>query len=160
MKLWQVVGGAAVLTIVLTGCVHKSANMHQPAAGNSMVTQTQIQGPSVTGSVSMRQRIALPPDAVLTVTLSDATLDAGPTKVIAQSAMRTDGQQVPFNFVLPYNPANIQPNARVIVSAAVMVNGRMAFVTETIKEVVTRNGNRADLLLVPAQGVPVETVLR
>jgi putative lipoprotein len=110
----------------------------------------------VTGSVNIRQRIALPPDAVLTVTLSDASLADAPSKVIAQRAVRTEGKQAPFNFVLPYNPADIQPNARIILSAAITVNGQMTFITDTIQEVVNRNGTRADLVMVPVQGVAVQ----
>jgi putative lipoprotein len=156
MKLWQIVGGAAALTITLAGCAQKSANVPVPAAGNPAIAQTQIQGPAVTGSVNIRQRIALPPDAVLTVTLSDASLADAPSKVIAQRAVRTEGKQAPFNFVLPYNPADIQPNARIILSAAITVNGRMTFITDTIQEVVNRNGTRADLQLVPVQGIAVQ----
>ncbi len=40
--------------------------------------------------------------------------------------------------------------------AAVTVNGRLMFITDTIQEVVNRNGTRADLLLVPVQGVPIQ----
>jgi Uncharacterized protein conserved in bacteria len=110
MKLWQIVGGAAALTITLAGCAQKSADVPTQAAGNPAAAQTQIQGPAVTGSVNIRQRIALPPDAVLTVTLSDASLADAPSKVIAQRAVRTEGQQAPFSFTLPYNPSDIQPN--------------------------------------------------
>lgn len=156
MKLWQIVGGAAALTVTLAGCAQKSADVPTPAAGNPAAAQTQIQGPAVTGSVNIRQRIALPPDAVLTVTLSDASLADAPSKVIAQRAVRTEGQQAPFNFTLPYNPSDIQPHARIILSAAVTVNGRLMFITDTIQEVVNRNGTRADLLLVPVQGVPIQ----
>jgi|UPI0003221478 putative lipoprotein len=156
MKLWQIVGGAAALTLTLAGCAQKSANVPVPTTGNPAIAQTQIQGPAVTGSVNIRQRIALPPDAVLTVTLSDASLADAPSKVIAQRAVRTEGKQAPFNFVLPYNPADIQPNARIILSAAITVNGQMTFITDTIQEVVNRNGTRADLVMVPVQGVAVQ----
>jgi putative lipoprotein len=156
MKLWQIVGGAAALTVTLAGCAQKSADVPVPTAGNPAIAQTQIQGPAVTGSVNIRQRIALPPDAVLTVTLSDASLADAPSKVIAQRAVRTEGKQAPFNFVLPYNPADIQPNARIILSAAITVNGQMTFITDTIQEVVNRNGTRADLVMVPVQGVAVQ----
>lgn len=134
MKLWQIVGGAAALTITLAGCAQKSAYVPTQAAGNPAAAQTQIQGPAVTGSVNIRQRIALPPDAVLTVTLSDASLADAPSKVIAQRAVRTEGQQAPFSFTLPYNPSDIQPNARIILSAAVTVKGRLMFITDTIQK--------------------------
>jgi len=68
MKLWQIVGGAAALTLTLAGCAQKSGNVPTPTAGSAAIAQTQIQGPAVTGSVNIRQRIALPPDAILPVT--------------------------------------------------------------------------------------------
>lgn len=156
MKLWQIVGGAAALTITLAGCTHKSAGVPTQAAGDPVASQTQFQGPVVQGSINIRQRIALPWNAVLTVTLSDASLADAPSRVIAQQAMRTEGRQAPFNFVLPYHPADIQPNARVILSAAITVDGQLIFITDTIQEVITQNGTRADLLLVPVENVPVQ----
>ena len=51
MKLWQIVGGAAALTITLAGCAQKSAYVPTQAAGNPAAAQTQIQGPAVTGSL-------------------------------------------------------------------------------------------------------------
>lgn len=158
MKRWQFLYGSAALMITLAGCAQKSANVPTSAAGNPAMAQAQIQGPAVTGSVNIRQRIALPPDAVLTVTLSDTTLADTPSKVIAQRAVITEGKQAPFNFVLPFNPANIKPNARIILSAAVTVNGHLTLITDTVQEVINQNGTRADLLLVPVQGVPVQAV--
>lgn len=155
MKLWQMVGRAAALTITLAGCAHKNVDVPTQTA-NAAASQTQIQGPTVQGSVNIRQRIALPPDAVLTVTLSDASLADAPSRVISQSVMRTEGLQSPFRFTLPYNPADIQPNARIILSAAITVNGQLIFITDTIQEVINRNGTQADLLLVPVQNVPVQ----
>jgi len=156
MKLWQIVGGVAVLTITLAGCAHQSTEVPTPAKSTPAVSQAQIQGPAVKGSVNIRQRIALPPDTVLTVTLSDASLADAPSKVIAQLVTHTEGQQAPFSFVLPYNPSDIQPNARIILSAAITLNGQLTFITDTIQEVINRNGTRADLLLVPVQNVPLQ----
>ncbi|WP_156292445.1 YbaY family lipoprotein [Serratia oryzae] len=156
MKLWHKVGGVAVLAVTLAGCTHQSANMPTPAHNASAVSPAQMQDPAVRGSVNIRQRIALPPDAVLTVTLSDASLADAPSKVIAQSVTRTEGQQTPFSFVLPYHPADIQPNARIILSAAITLNGQLIFITDTVQEVINRNGTQADLLLVPVQNVPLQ----
>ena len=58
---------------------------------------------------------------MLTVTLSDASLADAPSKVLAQKAVRTEGKQSPFSFVLPFNPADVQPNARILLSAAITV---------------------------------------
>ncbi|ATA18982.1 putative lipoprotein [Gibbsiella quercinecans] len=160
MKLWQLTSGAALLAIALAGCAQKSGDVPTPTPGSPATPQQlQIRGPAVTGTVNIRQRVALPPDAVLTVTLSDASVSDAPSKVIAQRVIRTEGQQAPFTFVVPFNPADIQPNARIILSAAITVNGQMTFITDTIQQVLNRNGARADLLLVPVQNVPVQGTL-
>lgn len=156
MKFWQLVGGITVLTVTLAGCTRQNPAVPTTSSKNPpAVSQAQIEGPAVSGSVNIRQHIALPADAVLTITLSDASLADAPSKVIAQLVTRTEGQQAPFNFVLPYNPADIQPNARIILSATITLNGQLLFIVDTIQEVINHYGNRADLLLVPVQNVPV-----
>ena len=160
MKLWQIVGGTA-LSLTLAGCApHHQDPAQQPPVNTaaSPSTEPAITGPNVSGSVFINQRVALPPDAVLTVTLSDASLADAPSRVISQKVARTQGKQAPFTFILPYNPQEIAPNARVLLSAAVTVNGQMTFVTDSIKEVVNHGqGTRADLQLVPVVAVPVAT---
>ena len=93
MKLVHMASGLAV-AIALAACADKSADIQTPApAANTSISATQqpaIQQPNVSGTVWIRQKVALPPDAVLTVTLSDASLADAPSKVLAQKAVRTD----------------------------------------------------------------------
>lgn len=158
MKLWQIVGGTA-LSLTLAGCAsHPAPAQEAPANTSASPSGPAITGPNVSGTVNISQRVALPPDAVLTVTMSDASLADAPSRVIAQKVARTGGKQAPFTFILPYNPQDVPPNARVILSAAVTVNGHLAFITDSIKEVVNRGqGTKADLQLVPVASVPVTT---
>ncbi len=116
MKLVHMASGLAV-AIALAACADKSADIQTPApAANTSISATQQ--PAIhkksqrLRTVWIRQKVALPPDAVLTVTLSDASLADAPSKVLAQKAVRTEGKQSPFSFVLPFNPADVQPNAR------------------------------------------------
>ena len=97
----------------------------------------------------------MPPDAVLTVTLSDASLADAPSKVLAQRAVRTEGKQAPFSFVLPYNPSDVQPNARILLSAAVTINDKLVFITDTVQEAINHGGTKVDLNLVPVQQTEV-----
>ena len=95
MKLWQIVGGTA-LSLTLAGCAQHHEAPAQQAPVNSAASpasQPAITGPNVSGSVFINQRVALPPDAVLTVTLSDASLADAPSKVISQKVARTQGKQ-------------------------------------------------------------------
>ncbi|EAZ2989481.1 hypothetical protein B6L41_17845 [Salmonella enterica] len=155
MKLVHIVSGLAV-AISLAACADKSADIQTPAPNPNMsitANQSTIQQPNVSGTVWIRQKVALPPDAVLTVTLSDA-----PSKVLSQKAVRTEGKQAPFSFVLPFNPSDIQPNARILLSAAITVDNQLVFITDSVKPVINNGGTKADLTLVPVQqtAVPVQ----
>lgn len=161
MKFAYMLSALAVAS-ALTACANNhsnSANNNAAAAdpyGIASLTSSQQQ-PNVSGTISIRQKVALPPDAVLTVTLSDASLADAPSRVLAQKAVRTEGKQPPYNFVLPYSQADIKPNARILLSSAITVNGQLMFITDTVQTVINGGGNRADLLLVPVQqtAVPV-----
>ncbi len=149
MKLWQEISG---ITLIATaaGCADHGKPVPVPTLGASAAgQQAAIAQPNVSGSVYIRQRIALPPDAVLTITLSDASLSDAPSKVLAQRAVHTQGKQAPFQFVLPFNPVDIQPNARILLSAAITIDGKLAFITDSVKPVINQGGTKAELLLVP-----------
>ncbi|EHD22703.1 MULTISPECIES: YbaY family lipoprotein [Brenneria] len=158
MKLWHIAGGIMV-SMALTACAEKSDYGVSPHTGapvtSTSAQHTTISQPAVTGTVNIRQRIALPANAVVTVTVSDASLADAPSKVIAQRVTRTEGKQAPFQFVLPYNPADIQPKARILLSAAVAIDNRVVLVTENVLPVITNGVNNADLVLVPVPSVPL-----
>ena len=75
--------------------------------------------------------------------------------MLAQRAVRTEGKQAPFSFVLPYNPADVQPNARILLSAAVTINDKLVFITDTVHEAINNGGTKVDLNLVPVQQTEV-----
>ncbi|MFE8149038.1 YbaY family lipoprotein [Brenneria goodwinii] len=158
MKLWHIFG-SITLSMVLTACADRSDYGTSPETGapvNAASAQHQtLSMPAVTGTVNIRQRIALPADAVLTVTVSDASVPDAPSKVISQRVSRTEGKQAPFTFALPYNPADIQPNARILLSSAIAINHRVVMVTENVVPVITNGVNSADLVMVPVTSVPL-----
>ena len=153
MKLVPMLSGVA-MAVALSACADKSADVAVPTAtpnGINTLSQQAIRQPNVSGTIWIKQKVALPPDAVLTVTLSDASLADAPSKVLAQRAVRTEGKQAPFSFVLPYNPSDVQPNARILLSAAVTINDKLVFITDTVQEAVNKGGTKIDLTLVPVQ---------
>ncbi|WP_338561683.1 YbaY family lipoprotein [Erwinia sp. E_sp_B04_7] len=157
MKVWPMLTGAA-LAVVLSGCADKGKDVPTATLASQVAgEQATLRQPNVSGSIYIRQRVALPPDAVLTVTLSDASLADAPSKVISQRVVRTDGKQAPFNFILPYNPADIQPNARILLSAAITVKDKMMFITDTVKPVINNGGNKQELILVPVPSMAMPT---
>lgn len=92
---------------------------------------------TVTGTLAYRERIALPDNAVVSVTLQDVSLMDAPAKVIATQRFETKGKQVPFPFELSYNRADIQARHRYSVSARIEVNGKLRFITDTHYAVIT-----------------------
>lgn len=159
MKLWHILG--ITLSMALSACADRGDYGASPQTGAPITGASSqnpvVSMPAVSGTVNIRQRIALPANAVLTVTVSDASLSDAPSKVITQRVMRTDGKQAPFSFSLPYNPADIQPNARILLSAAVAIDNRIVMVTENVLPVISNGANNADLVLVPVASVPLPT---
>ena len=72
---------------------------------------------SVTGSITYRERMALPPTAQVEVTLADVSLMDAPSKTIAQQSFTADGRQVPFAFSLTVDERRLDPRGRYSVSA-------------------------------------------
>ncbi len=154
MKSMHIITGLAV-ALSVTACADRT-DMPAPAP---VISATSNQ-PVISGAVYVRQRIALPPGAVLTVTLSDASGGTGPTKVIAQKVTRLSGQQAPFHYRLPFNAADVSSQGQVLLSAAISLNGRVIFTAESLQPVTSPATQRQDLTLVavPEVAVPVASV--
>ncbi|MDN3699944.1 YbaY family lipoprotein [Vibrio artabrorum] len=105
---------------------------------------------AISGTVSYRERIALPENAIITVTLEDISLADAPSTIIATQEFTADGKQVPFAFELAYDNDKIQANHRYNIRASIHVDGKLRFTTDTIKSVITdvENTQQADLRLV------------
>ncbi|WP_160106791.1 YbaY family lipoprotein [Pseudomonas izuensis] len=99
------------VAVLLTACQHPPA----PKA-------------TLNGEVFYLQRIALPPTAVLSVSLQDISLADAPAKVIDEQRGPVKGQ-VPLPFHLSYDPLQIEPNHRYSVSARIEVDGKLLFIT-------------------------------
>ena len=128
---------------LLVGC---QATSETSASQEVVAENTQV----ISGTVSYRERIALPENAVVTVTLEDISLADAPSSVIATQEFTTDGKQVPFAFELSYDNNKIKANHRYNMRATIHVDGKLRFTTDTIKSVITdvENTQQADLRLV------------
>lgn len=85
---------------------------------------------TLNGTVSYRERIAMPPDAMVSVQLLDVSLADAPAKVLAQTRLQARGQ-VPVPFRLRYDEARIQPGHRYALRASITVAGKLWFTTTT-----------------------------
>lgn len=107
----------------------------------------------VTGTVTYLQRIALPPTAVLSVSLEDVSLLDAPAVTIAQQRIETGGGQVPFSFELVYDPADIVDNHTYAVRAEITVDGALWFTTDVQYAVITNGSPRTvDITLAQVAG--------
>ena len=102
----------------------------------------------VTGTVAYRERIALDPSAEVVVQLLDVSRMDAPATVLAEQRIRADGKQVPIAFDLGVDPARIDPRMRYNVSARILKDGQLLFITDRAYPVLTyREGNTASLML-------------
>lgn len=120
---------------------------------SAAAASTQIEeSVTVQGTVAYRQRIAMPPQAVLLVQVADVSLMDAPAKVLAESREEFAGRQVPLRFKLQVPKSAIDERHRYAVSARIMLGDRLAFISTEHKGVLTQDqGNQVDLLL---QAVP------
>lgn len=110
-------------------------------------TPIQSDSPAVTGTLGYRERIAMRPGAVATVTLEDVSRMDMPVEVIASQQIEMTSQ-VPIPFRLPYDPDSVIENHSYSVRATIHVRGQLVFTTDTNYPVITRNtGTEVDLLL-------------
>lgn len=116
---------ASCFTLLLVGCQSPS----------QALDESQLS--SVTGTISYRERIALPADAVVTVTLQDVSLADAPAEVIAKHRFVSNGEQVPFEFNLAYDKNKIESRHRYSVSARIEVNGQLRFISDSVNSVIT-----------------------
>jgi putative lipoprotein len=90
--------------------------------------QTMHPAAKLDGEVFYLQRIALPPDATLSVSLQDVSLADAPVVILAEQKGPVKGQ-VPLPFHLNYDPAQVKPGHRYSVSARIEVDGQLMFIT-------------------------------
>ncbi len=109
---------------------------------------------TVSGTAAYRQRIAMPPDAELSVQIEDLTDTKNP--VVAVFNERFGDHQVPIAFTLPVPNTAIHADHRYTLRAQITVGGAPRFASTSNYPVLTDGGNnRVDVLLdaVSASGV-------
>jgi len=115
-------------------------------------------GPSektVTGTVTYLQRIALPPEAVVTVRIEDVSKADALAEVMGEQVIQTKGAQVPIPFSVPYDPEKIIDNHTYSLRVRIEDGtGKLLFINDTSIPVIT-NGNPTqdiEVVVVPMVG--------
>lgn len=98
------------------------------------------------GTVSYRERMALPPGATVAVQLVDVSLADAPSVTIAEAVITPEGQ-VPVPFELHYDDAVIVANHSYALQARIEAEGRLLFINTTRHAVLTGRADATDILV-------------
>lgn len=105
----------------------------------------------ITGTITYPQRIALPSDATVVVTLENISRADVLSKIIAEETFQTAGQQVPIPFSLSYDPAVIEERDRYAVRAKIFHSDELRWTSTIVYPVITQNHPTTDIDLLMEQ---------
>jgi putative lipoprotein len=126
------------LTGLLVAAAQPAVTLPVQASGAGLAQAAGSQSEQVTGTVTYRARIALPPNATLVVRLQEVSRLDAPAVTLAEQIIPTEGQQVPFAFALGYDPSQIDPRYTYVVRAQILVEGQLRWTSTRIYQVITR----------------------
>ncbi len=95
----------------------------------------------VAGSLVSEEKIALPPDAVVTVYLVDVTRPESP-RVIGKQVLSDGVGQVPVRFAVEFDPARIKPDSDYVVAANILAGGELRWKQAAPARVLTKGHPR------------------
>ena len=105
---------------------------------------------TVSGTVSYLSRMALPASAIIEVKLQDVSLADAPAKVIAKEEIAMGERHVPVPFELKFDPAKLEPKHTYTVSASILVDGELRFISDKAYPVLTRgNPGHVEVIVRP-----------
>lgn len=109
------------------------------------------------GSVRYAERIALPPDATLTLELLDVS--RARAERLARLALPTHGRQPPLAFELPFHPDDLKPGRRYLLRATLIGGGGELLFSGTHTIASAGAGAGMNLTLRAARDAPPPTPL-
>lgn len=102
----------------------------------------------VTGTVTYRQRIAIPATAVITVRLVDVSRADAAASVLGEQTIHAAGRQVPFSFAIPVRGMEMDARKTYALQARIENDGALLFISDRHYPVITRGaGTRVDMVL-------------
>lgn len=145
MVTYSITSGARPL--VRPGEVNTTQNCN--TGDGDVSTQDNV----ISGTITYRQRMALPANAVVTVRLVDVSRADAPSVTIVEQRVDTAGKQVPFSFDFAYDRTKIAERNRYAVQAEIRDGGRLIYITDTAYPVITQgNPRNVEIVVVPVGG--------
>jgi uncharacterized lipoprotein NlpE involved in copper resistance/uncharacterized lipoprotein YbaY len=103
---------------------------------------------TISGTAAYHQRIAMPPEAVLSVRVEDASRADAQSPVLAETSEQFGDRQVPIGFALQVPNTAIDASHSYNLRATIAVNGEQRFITTRSYPVLTHGaGNQVNLML-------------
>lgn len=104
---------------------------------------------TVTGTARLEGQVALPPTAVLEVSVADVSRADARATTLAQVKVPANGPQ-PLRFSVPVDRRLVQERGSYSVRAEILIDGKALYVTDSAYLVLGHSGNtQADVLLRP-----------
>lgn len=100
----------------------------QPVSGQPpapIVPPPPLATGNLTGTITYREKVALPAGAVIQVRLLDVTSIESPAITIGEQTIETTGEQVPIPFAIAFDAAQIDPNHFYLLLATITINGEL-----------------------------------
>lgn len=116
-----------------------------------LVSSCSSGGTSVTGEITKKDRMAIPPDSVVTVELRDISLADAPAMVLASQVVEMDGNQLPAPYELPYDENEIDERNTYTVFSRIESGGRLIYITDTVYPVITNGAPTEDVMVFVVQ---------
>lgn len=113
--------------------------------------------PQITGTVTYRQRSALPPGAAVHVELQDVSRADARALVVAETTLLAGTAQVPIPFAFAYAPTAIDQGHRYVVRATIRLDDRTIFTSDTAYPVLTDGAPaNVDIVVVPVSSAATD----
>lgn len=141
---------ATRLVIVVAGAIAAAA-----CTGNGPTESPTGPSPApsvVTGTVTYRERIALPPDAVVDVWITDIGPGVVAQAILAEATVPAAGRQVPLPFEVRIDPARVQATRPYGLRAAIRAGGETWFATTAPVPVLTQGAPAEVTVMVTRAG--------
>lgn len=106
------------------------------------------QAAAVGGTLSYRDRTALPANAIVTVQIAEVPSAGRPGQVIAEQRFTTNGAQPPFRYSIAYDPARIDQARQYTVQSNISVGGQIRYSTNTVYRVITGGAPVTDVNMI------------
>jgi len=128
----------------------------------STAALAQQAGGKVTGTVTYRERITLPPTARVIVELQDVSRVDAPATIIATQTIDPAGKAPPFPFELIYDPSKIEERNSYTVRATIRDGDKLLFTSTQAYLVITRGNPTSgiEILMQQVGGTPAPATLK